>query len=87
MSMRDLFKKERESWLDSARAEAIKLLKAGKPYVTINDVTERIPRPNYLHRNVAGSVFHHEDFEWVGVEKSKRPLANGRLISRWRLKS
>ncbi len=85
---KDLFRAERESWLDSARAEAVKLLKSGKPYVTIDDITAIVPRPTYLHKNVTGSVFKDEQtFVWCGVEKSKRPLANGRLISRWKLKN
>ena len=83
---KDLFRSQREAWIETARAEATKLLKRGKPYVTINDVTERVPRPSYLHHNVAGSVFNKSLFEQCGYEDSTRPAARGHVIKRWRLK-
>lgn len=84
---KDLFKSQREAWIDSARAEATRLLKCGKPYVTINDVTERVPRPSYLHHNIAGAVFNKELFEECGFEASTRLEARGHVIRRWRLKN
>lgn len=80
----DLFKGERQAWLDSARATARKLL-IMRPYITINDVLAECPRPTYVHRNTTGHVFRHSDFRVFGVTRSRAKLANRRLICQWKL--
>ena len=76
--MKDLFKKEREAWIENARVTARKLLD-NKSLITIEDVLKECPRPPYLHRNTTGSVFRCDDFVAVGWRKSERPLMNARI--------
>lgn len=63
--MKDLFKKEREAWIENARVTARKLLD-NKSLITIEDVLKECPRPPYLHRNTTGSIFRCDDFVAVG---------------------
>ena len=84
VTVKDLFKKEREAWLESARLAAKELLE-DKPLITIEDVLKVCPRPEYIHRNTTGKVFNN-DFQPVGWRKSKRPIMNGRFVRIWRLK-
>lgn len=84
VTVKDLFKKEREVWLESARLAAKELLE-DKPLITIEDVLKVCPRPEYIHRNTTGKVFNN-DFQPVGWRKSKRPIMNGRFVRIWRLK-
>ena len=84
VTVKDLFKKEREAWLESARLTAKELLE-DKPLITIEDVLKVCPRPEYIHRNTTGKVFNN-DFQPVGWRKSKRPIMNGRFVRIWRLK-
>lgn len=83
-TMQDVFKAERQAWLDSARATARGLL-LDMPLVTIEDVLKECPRPTFLHRNITGQVFKSPDFRCVGWRKSSRPLMNGRHVRLWRL--
>jgi len=85
LSMNDLFNKGKEDWLEKARHTAKKLL-AGRYSITIEDVLEICPRPDYLHRNTIGKVFNDE-FVPVGFEKSRRAISKGRWIRKWRLRS
>lgn len=84
VTVKDLFKKEREAWLENARLAAKELLE-DKPLITIEDVLKACPRPEYIHRNTTGKVFNN-DFQPVGWRKSKRPIMNGRFVRIWRLK-
>lgn len=84
-TIRDLFRKSKESWLEDARAAAIKLLKR-RPYITIDDVTKEVPLPSYLHKNTVGGVFQTPDFKAVGFTVSTRPVAHGRVIRKWALR-
>lgn len=83
-TIRDLFKQERDDWLDSARVTAKKLLKR-RAYITIEDVLEKCPRPSYIHHNSTGRVFTNE-FVAVGWRRSERPLMNGRQVRVWKLR-
>lgn len=83
--MKDLFKKEREAWIENARVTARKLLE-NKSLITIEDVLKECPRPPYLHRNTTGSIFRYDDFVPVGWRKSERPLMNGRFVRVWRMR-
>lgn len=84
VTVKDLFKKEREAWLESARLAAKELLEE-RTLITIEDVLKVCPRPEYIHRNTTGKVFNN-DFQPVGWRKSKRPIMNGRFVRIWRLK-
>ena len=84
-TVQDLFQQTKSEWLDEARATARRLL-VGKTYITINDVLEHSPRPEYIHRNTTGQVFRHPDFKVYGFQKSVSPLARGRIICQWTLK-
>ena len=84
VTVKDLFKKEREAWLENARLAAKELLE-DKPLITIEDILKVCPRPEYIHRNTTGKVFNN-DFQPVGWRKSKRPIMNGRFVRIWRLK-
>lgn len=85
MTMPDLFRRSGEEWLEEARAEACKLL--GRRYaVTIEDVLQACPRPNYLNRNITGGVFQTPDFKPIGFTFSKRPISHKRVIRLWKLK-
>ena len=84
VTVKDLFKKEREAWLESSRLAAKELLEES-PLITIEDVLKVCPRPEYIHRNTTGKVFNN-DFQPVGWRKSKRPIMNGRFVRIWRLK-
>lgn len=83
--MKDLFKREREAWIENARVTARKLLD-NKSLITIEDVLKECPRPPYLHRNTTGSIFRRDDFVAVGWRKSERPLMNGRFVRVWRMR-
>lgn len=81
-TVQDLFKQEKQAWLEDARSAARKLLE-NKPFITIEDVLEITPRPQYVHRNATGSVFKGEDFIATGWMPSKRLSMNGRHVRRW----
>lgn len=83
-TMIDLFTREKEDWLEGARATARKLL-VNRGEITINDVLHEYPRPQWVHRNTTGQVFKHRDFKTCGFEKSTAKLAKGRIICRWTL--
>mgnify|MGYP003333838865 CR=1 FL=1 len=84
-TMADLFQDTKQRWLDEARQTARKII-ATTGKATIEDVLEQCPRPTYLHRNVTGSVFQHEDFEPVGFTASRRKVSHGRVVRVWQLK-
>lgn len=86
MTVQDLFRSEREVWLDEARATARRLL-VSRPTITIEDVLLECPRPQHVHRNTAGQVFKHEDFTACGFAKSRRTISKGRWIMRWQLQA
>lgn len=83
-NMQDVFKSEREMWLDEARATARKLLMT-RERITINDVLAEVGRPDHIHRNTTGSVFNHKDFKKCGYTRSTGKLANGRYVFQWKL--
>lgn len=85
VTFKDLFKKEREAWLEEARVTAKKLLE-DKSLITIEDVLKECPRPEYIHRNTTGNIFRCDDFVPVGWRKSERPLMNGRFVRVWRMR-
>lgn len=80
----DLFKREREAWLQDCRATARKLLQR-KSEITINDVLAECPRPTYIHENATGSVFKDNDFRLVRYTKSHSRTAHRRVIGVWGL--
>lgn len=82
MNVPDLFKREREVWLEKARSTALELLKHQR-IVTIEMVLKKCPRPSYVHRNTAGRVFTSKEFKAVGWRRSTRPLMNGRQVREW----
>lgn len=82
--IQDLFKKEKEAWLDTARATAKNLLR-NRLRITVEDVLERCPRPDYVHRNVTGHIFQDKDFKAIGWRPSRRPAMNGRQVREWAL--
>ena len=84
VTVKDLFKKEREAWLEEARVTAKKLLE-DKSLIAIEDVLKECPRPEYIHRNTTGTVFNN-DFKPVGWRKSERPIMNGRFVRVWRMR-
>jgi hypothetical protein len=83
-SVKDLFQKERDAWLDLARSEARKLLRY-RDRITIEDVLEKAPRPEYIHPNTTGNVFRVDDFKPVGWLASRRVSMNGRPVRVWTL--
>jgi len=85
MSLLPLFRKEKQAWLENARTTARKLLKRRRT-ITIEDVLERCPRPEYIHPNTTGKVFLDSEFKAVGWRKSVRPLMNGRQVRLWMLR-
>lgn len=84
-TVQDLFSKTKQEWLEGARDKARELLLT-KPCVTIEDVLEVYPRPNYLHRNITGSVFKDSDFQPIGHKASHRSVSHGRYIRTWVLR-
>lgn len=80
----DIFKHERQAYLDSARVAARRLLTT-RSEITIADVSKIVPRPKYLHVNTTGRVFMHPDFKLLGHVKSPARLAHSRYIGRWTL--
>lgn len=84
-TIKDLFTKGRQEWLDEARETARNLLKKSK-FITVEDVLKKCPRPQYIHKNTVGSIFKDDDFVAVGWRRSARPLMNGRQVRVWTLK-
>lgn len=84
-TVQDLFKLEKQAWLEDARSAARTLLK-NRPYITIEDVLEITPRPQYVHPNTTGQVFLDNDFVAVGWMPSKLRSMNGRQVRRWVLR-
>ena len=82
---RDIFAKEKQAWLETARAEARRLLR--KNYeITIEDVLAEVPLPDYLNRNTIGHVFLSPEFKKVGYTTAKHAAANHRVIAKWKMK-
>lgn len=84
--IQNLFGQSREDWLDSCRDTARKLLRT-RLTITIEDVLEVCPRPNYLHRNTTGKVFQDKDFKAVGFRAARKASSHGRTIRVWGLKN
>lgn len=83
-NIQDMFQDSREQWLLECRKTARELLKTNDS-ITIEDVTKIMPRPTFLHRNLAGRVFNDE-FEAIGFSKALHKEAKGRWIRTWRMK-
>ena len=82
--VQDMFRRDREAWIEEARATARRLLVA-RQEITIEDVLTECPRPTHIHRNTTGSVFKHDDFAPCGLTKSRRTISRGRYVMKWRL--
>lgn len=82
----DLFKSEREAWIDECRAAARKLL-CTRNRITMDDINVMCPRPQYVNKNAAGQVFKHPDFKVVGFTKSLKASRSGALICVWGLRN
>lgn len=80
--IQDLFKAEKEAWIESCRSVARTLL-ARKPAITIEDVLELNPRPDYVHKNATGVVFKHKDFKPISWRASRRAAMNHRYVRVW----
>jgi hypothetical protein len=85
MTQANIFDAEKQRWLEGARAVARKLL-ISEPSITIIDVLNKYPRPQWVHQNTTGQVFKHEDFQTCGYVKSTSKTAKGRMIFEWTLK-
>lgn len=85
LTINDVFELTKTEWLDECRKVAHELLRTN-PSITVDDVTKRVPRPTYIHRNATGSIFNSE-FKVVGLAKSTRKEANGRRVYRWALRN
>lgn len=83
-NIQDLFRVTREEWIESARVAARNLLEL-RATITIEDVLEIVPRPNYLHPNTTGQVFRGDMFRSVGFAPSRRAISNGRYVRIWKL--
>ena len=85
-NVRDLFKSERELWLEKARDAAVQLLNE-RPIITIEDVLKVCSRPDYVHPNTTGRVFNDKKiFRAVGWRPSARTEMNGRQVRTWMLR-
>jgi hypothetical protein len=81
----NLFKQSTHEWLEEARDEAENICRK-KGVVTIEDVLKVCPRPNYVHRNSTGNMFHDDRFYAFGWIPSGRPAMNGRQVRIWKLR-
>lgn len=78
----DLFKSQKQDWIDEARKVAHQLLK--KQYsVTIEDVLRVHPLPKFLHRNTIGTVFSQSEFSKIGYAPAKKLSSHGRILGVW----
>lgn len=82
----DLFKDEKQAWLNKARHTAEKIaIRTGQ--VDIEDVLAECPRPKYLHPGITGHVFQNSGvFRRKGFKSSRRAISNGRTIRTWELR-
>ena len=85
-TMQDMFRGERETWLEDARTVASRMIEEGGVPITIEDVLKECPKPSYIHRNTVGAVFRSPAFKAVGWTPSKRTAMNGRYVRKWSLK-
>lgn len=85
-TMQDVFRSEREAWLEDARAVAHRMIEERGAPVTIEDVLQECPKPSYIHRNAVGAVFRSPAFKAVGWAPSRRTAMNGRYVRKWSLK-
>ena len=83
-TVQDLFRSERTEWIQSARMIARKLL-TQRQQITIVDVLNELPRPQYVHPNTTGHIFRDKDFKLVGFRKSTSKFARGRFVGVWEL--
>lgn len=75
---------EEESRLIEARKVAMRIAFEGGT-VSADQVREKFPLVESLHKNAIGSLFKSPDFVWNGVKKSRTPSRKGGLISVYRL--
>lgn len=76
----------KREWLNGCRQEARRLLRF-RPFVTAEDVTERVPRPGWLHPSNAGAIFTTGEFQFVGYTTARRLKARGHALKKWSLKN
>lgn len=80
----DLFDEIERSRLIEARNVAMRIaFEEGS--VSADQVREKFPLVESLHRNAIGSLFKTKDFIWNGVKKSRTPSRKGGMISVYRL--
>lgn len=82
-SVQDLFRTEREDWVEACRTTAHKLLDEGKASITIDDVTDIHPRPSYIHKNATGSILTAKHFTCIGYTKSRKASRKGSVVAIW----
>jgi len=80
----DLFRTNKEQWIQEARQIAQKLL-LNRGQITIEDLLEVHPLPKYIKKNLLGRVFQDDIFQAVGYTKARRTMAKGHIIRIWEL--
>lgn len=75
----EFYSSGRLSWLTRARGLALQLGRFGDQ-ITIDDVREVCPPPEFVDPRVMGAVFRNEDWVCIGYRKSKRNTCHRRPI-------
>lgn len=68
-----------DSWIAQARSMAL-ILAAKQGEITINDVLQRLPRPDHIHPNAVGSVMRCKELKKIGYTKSSKVSSHARAI-------
>ena len=80
----DMFRTNKEAWLQEARQIAQKLLLT-RGSITIEDLTEVHPLPKYIKKNFLGRVFRDDVFQKAGYTNARRTMARGHALRVWEL--
>jgi hypothetical protein len=80
------FEEREASWISTARARMVELLRDGQHEVSADDVWRYCPPPADCHPSVMGPVFRGGLFVQAGWKASTRPSAHARTIRTYRLR-
>lgn len=81
----DVLRPLAREYFDQARMYARELLMI-RSAITVNDVYEKYPRPDYVKPNAMGRLFQHPDFKALSTyAPARHSKAHGHLLKQWTL--
>jgi len=86
-SLRDaglsLVESHEKDYIEAARRAAYLLWRGRREPISINDVSQRVPRPSDVHPNATGAIFKAKGWEPVGFTLATHKEGHARMVRTW----